>query len=219
MDDIVGEVVFAEGDEDLLAGDPVAAVGSGHGAGLERADVGAGLRFGEVHRPGPFAGDDFRQPDRLQFGRAVMPERLDRARRQHHHQREAHIGRAQILHQHGGEDQGQALAAMLGGAGQGAPAAVDIGLVGLAEARRHGHALGRPFGADLVADPVQRRELARRELAGALDDRVDQVSVVDEVGDADDMFEQEFLFLRGRRVGHGSPGRWRGGRGGYSAAR
>ena len=44
MDDIVGEVVLAEGDEDLLAGDPVAAVAVRLGAGLQRADVGAGLR-------------------------------------------------------------------------------------------------------------------------------------------------------------------------------
>ena len=93
-----------------------------------------------------------------------MAQRLDRAGRQHHHQREAHVGRAEILHHHGREAQRQALAAIFGRPGQRAPAALDIGAIGLPEARRHGHAVGRPFGADLVADPVQRRELARGEL-------------------------------------------------------
>ena len=73
------------------------------------------------------------------------------------------------------------------------------------------HALGRPFRADLVADPVERRELARRELARALDDRVDQVGLASakalcagQLVDPDDMLEQETLFGGGRRIGHGS---------------
>ena len=39
MDDIVGQVVLAEGDEDLLAGDLVAAVARAARPGLQRADV------------------------------------------------------------------------------------------------------------------------------------------------------------------------------------
>ena len=58
MDDVVGEIVLAVGDEDLLAGDAVAAVGGALGAGAQRADVGAGLRLGELHRAHPFAGDE-----------------------------------------------------------------------------------------------------------------------------------------------------------------
>ncbi len=59
VDDVVAEIVVAIGDEDLLAGDPVmlapALVMARHRAGPERAEVGAGLRLGQVHRPGPFA--------------------------------------------------------------------------------------------------------------------------------------------------------------------
>ena len=58
MDDVVGEVVLAVGDEDLLAGDAVAAVGRALGLGAQRADVGAGLRLGELHRAHPFAGHE-----------------------------------------------------------------------------------------------------------------------------------------------------------------
>ena len=73
--------------------------------------------------------------------------------------------------------------------------------------------VGRPSRADLVADPVERRELARRERARALEDRVDQVRrrlgeriVAGKLVDADDMLEQEALVGDGRRVGHaGSP--------------
>ena len=43
------KVVLAEGDEDLLAGDPVGAVVLLHGLGAQGADVGAGVGLGEVH--------------------------------------------------------------------------------------------------------------------------------------------------------------------------
>ena len=85
---------------------------------------------------------------------------------------------------------------------------------------------GDHLRADLVADPVQRRELARGERAGALEDRVDQVRrrlgegiVAGQLVDADDMVEQEALFVDGRRVGHRAPRTLRGWNGGYSAAR
>ncbi len=58
VDDVVGEVVLAVGDEDLLPGDAIAAVARALGLGAQRADVGAGLRLGELHRAHPFAGDE-----------------------------------------------------------------------------------------------------------------------------------------------------------------
>ena len=50
MDDVVGQVVLAIGDEDFLAGDAIGAVAGALGARAQRADVGAGLRLGELHR-------------------------------------------------------------------------------------------------------------------------------------------------------------------------
>ena len=59
VDDIVGEIVLAVGDENLLALDAIAAVGRALGLGAQRADIGAGLRLGQLHRAGPCAGDEF----------------------------------------------------------------------------------------------------------------------------------------------------------------
>ena len=58
MDDIVRRIMFTPGDEDLGALDAIAAIGVRRGAGLERADIRAGRRLGEVHRAGPFARDE-----------------------------------------------------------------------------------------------------------------------------------------------------------------
>ena len=79
MDDVLRRVVFAPGDEDLRAGDFVAAVGLLDGFRFQRADVGAGMRFGQVHRAGPFAGDELGQIRLLLFRRAVRGQRFDRA--------------------------------------------------------------------------------------------------------------------------------------------
>ena len=57
MDDIVGQIMFAEGDEDFLSLDPVFpgmfTFGDRFGGRTQRADIGSRLRFGEVHRAGP----------------------------------------------------------------------------------------------------------------------------------------------------------------------
>ena len=53
--DVVGHRVIAPGDEDLLAADPVV-VTLRSGPGLDRGQVRAGLRLGDVHGPGPLAG-------------------------------------------------------------------------------------------------------------------------------------------------------------------
>ena len=53
VDDVVGQVMLARRDEDLGAGDRVAAVGLRLGAGLDQAEIGAAMRLGQVHRAGP----------------------------------------------------------------------------------------------------------------------------------------------------------------------
>jgi hypothetical protein len=64
MDGVLGHVVITPGDEDLLTENPVM-IAVGHGAGPHRRQVGAGLRFGQVHGAGPFAADHLRQVQRL----------------------------------------------------------------------------------------------------------------------------------------------------------
>jgi hypothetical protein len=61
MDDVVGQVMLAGRDEDLGAGDLVAAVGLLDRLGAHQAEIGAALRLGEVHGAGPFARHHLRQ--------------------------------------------------------------------------------------------------------------------------------------------------------------
>ena len=93
VDDLVGQVVLAIGDEDLGAGDPPAAVAVRLGAGLERADVAARLRLGQVHRRRPFAADDLGQIVALAARREPCCSSASTApERQHRAQREADVG-------------------------------------------------------------------------------------------------------------------------------
>ena len=78
MDDIVGEIMLAIGDEDLLAVNPVGAVADRHGARLERIEIGTGLRLGEVHRPHPFAGYQLFEILCLELIGGMLVQRLDR---------------------------------------------------------------------------------------------------------------------------------------------
>ncbi|MNI02928.1 hypothetical protein D3C73_558190 [compost metagenome] len=90
MDDVVGGVMFAPGDENLLAEDAIGAVVARLRAGLQHPEIGAGMRFRQVHGAGPLAGHHLFQKDLLEFIRAVGCERLDRAHRQCRGQREGH---------------------------------------------------------------------------------------------------------------------------------
>ena len=71
MDDVVGHVVLAGGDEDLGAGDLVATVGLRLGLGAQHAQVGAAVRLGQAHGAGPLAGDQLGQVGCLLLGGAV----------------------------------------------------------------------------------------------------------------------------------------------------
>ena len=57
MDDVFGQVVLAGGDEDLGAGDTIGSVRLRFGPGAQQTQVGAAVRFGQVHGAGPLAGD------------------------------------------------------------------------------------------------------------------------------------------------------------------
>jgi hypothetical protein len=78
VNDVVAHVVVAIGDENLGALDAIGAVRGPLGAGTQRADIGARLRFGELHGAGPIAGDELFEVDLLQFLAAVRLERFDR---------------------------------------------------------------------------------------------------------------------------------------------
>ena len=92
VNDIVGEIVLAVSDEDLLSGDAIAAVPGAFGARAQRADIGAGLRLGELHGAHPFAGHELFQIDLLQLLGAVDVECVDRRHGQHRAVGEGHRG-------------------------------------------------------------------------------------------------------------------------------
>src|SRR5258706_11517580 len=54
MNDVVGEIVLAVGDEGLLSADAVTAVRRALGPRTQGSDVGAGLWLGELHGAHPF---------------------------------------------------------------------------------------------------------------------------------------------------------------------
>ena len=111
MHDVIGHVVVAIGDEDLRALDAIAAVVSALGAGAQRADIGAGLRLGELHGAGPFARHQFLQIDFFQLLAAMGVERLDRGERQQRAEAEGDVRRAPDFGAGGVDRHRQALAA------------------------------------------------------------------------------------------------------------
>ena len=181
VDDVRREVVVAIGDEDLLPGDAVMpaqpGIVGGDSARRERAEIGPGLRLGQVHRAGPFAGNEPAEIERLLLVGAVGLQQLDRSEGQERAQRKRHACRAPHFEDRGGERQRQALAAVIGGGGKPAPAAFDIAGIGLAKSRRGAHDTVFEDAADTVGRLVQRRQRARREPCRLAEDRFDKVRV------------------------------------------
>ncbi len=175
MDDVLGHVVIAIGDEDLLAEYLVAAIGLWLGAATDGGQVRSGLRLRQIHRAGPGARHHLGQKERLLLGCAGQFQRLDRTMGQQGTQRKRVIGRFPHL-RHGGRHQsGQALAAMVRRAVKRSPAALRILPVCLLEAGGHGHGLVRPTGALAVAYTVQRRQHTGGKLAGLVQDGLDHI--------------------------------------------
>ncbi len=176
MDDVLGEVVLARRDEDLGAGDLVAAVGLFHGLGAQQAEIRAAMRLGQVHGAGPRTRDETRQIDRLLLRRAMAQQCRDRALRQARIHGERHVGAAQELADDGGEQHRQALAAELGRSGDAHPAALGVLLIGVLEAGGRGDpTVGVARAAFLVADAVERLQHLLRELRRLVEDRLDDI--------------------------------------------
>ena len=85
------QVVVAPGDVDLLPGDAVAAGAVGLRLGPDLRQVAAGLGLGQAHGPGPFAGDQLRQPGLLLRRGGEAGQRLDRAGGQQGAEAEGHV--------------------------------------------------------------------------------------------------------------------------------
>jgi hypothetical protein len=113
MDDVLGQIVLAGGDEDLVAGELERTVRLRHRFHAHEAEVGAGLRFGQAHRPRPGAVDELGQEACLELVGGVLQERRVGALGERRHHREGEVRGAEDLGQHVRDVVGQALAAEL----------------------------------------------------------------------------------------------------------
>ena len=175
VNDVFGEIVLAVGDEDFLPFDAVGAVGCAFGAGAQRADVGAGLRLGELHGAGPFAGHHFLQVNALELFAAVGVQRIDRRDGQQRADGKRH-GRG-IPHFDAGDVDRlrQRLAAPFHRRREPVPAAIAPGFVGFLPAGRGGDDTVLERRAERVADPIERRDDLAGEAAGFGQHRLDHI--------------------------------------------
>ena len=172
VDDVLGQIMLAVGDEDLGAGDAVAAVALRFGARAQQGQVRAGLRLGQVHGASPLAGDHRADVALAQLGRAGGQQRLDGAVGQQRTQRERQVGG--IQHFRGGRAQqaGQALAAVFGGVVHALPAGLGVLAEGLLEAGRGGDGAIAPGAGLAVGGLVQRGQHLAGEVRGFLQHRL-----------------------------------------------
>ena len=171
MDDVVRHVVVAVGDEDLLAEQAIAPVAVALRPGPDRIEVGARLRLGEVHRPGPSAADHRGEIAVEQLARAGRLERVDRALGQERTEREGHRRAVPDLGAGDVDEVGQAHAAELDRRGDAVPARLRPPPVDVGEARRRRHHPILVARAGKIAGAVERRDLLGGEAPGFGDDR------------------------------------------------
>src|SRR5262249_17302848 len=150
-------------DEDFLAKDPIAAVAAWLRPGAYGAEVRARLRFGQIHRRRPFAGDELAQIPPLEVFATMRGDRLHTAEIQEWGNAETEAGAVPHLKPAGIEQQRQALSAVFGRATKRVPAACNPRLVGLLEARRRSDDAVAQLRAMAIAGSVDWRQYLLRE--------------------------------------------------------
>ena len=174
VNDVLGQVVLAVSNENLLAGDAVV-IAFALGLRLDQRQIRACLRLGQVHGAGPGAFDHFRQEGLFEPVGAAQEQRLDRAAGQQRAQRKRQIGRFPHLHHRRRHQLGQALTAEFGRELQGVPAAFDELFVRGDEAFRCRDAALVPLRPLRVTGLVQRRQHFAAEFPALLQNLLDQI--------------------------------------------
>ncbi|MNF92668.1 hypothetical protein D3C84_753180 [compost metagenome] len=175
MDDVLAHVVLAGGDEDLGAGDRVAAVGPGHGAGLDDAEVGAAMGLGEAHGASPAAFGEPGQVGLFLLFAAVGVDRRHGAVGQAGVHGPGLVRRGDHLADDQAEGERQPLATVGRVGGQAVPATLDVLGEGFLEAPGRGHHAIAPLALLFVAGAVDRRQHLLAELGAFLEDGGDHV--------------------------------------------
>ena len=174
MNDILGHVVLAEGDEDLLPGKPVMlAVGYGFRANLR--EVRTRLRLGEAHRACPFSGDEIGDESSLLFVRAHQLDRFDRTLIEQRSVCETDVGGVPHFERRAEKHLRQTLSAVFVGNRQADPSGVGEFFIGLFEAFRRRDRTVVQRAAFFVGDAIERIEHARRKRRGFFQNRVEHV--------------------------------------------
>lgn len=154
MHDIIGEIVLAISDENLLAEDAVGAVIRPLGARAQHAEVGARMRLRQVHRRHPFAADQLVEIGRAQFLAGMLFQRVDGAHGQRRADSKGHGAAVPHFQRSHVEHDRQALPAIFGRRGERVPAALAPAPVEVGPAGRRGHGAVFEDRACLVADAV-----------------------------------------------------------------
>ena len=177
MDDVVRQIVFAAGDEDLSAGDGVAGAVDGFGAGADHAEIGAGVGFGERHRTSCLAAVELRQIGALERFVRVRGDADARAHGERAVEVEVRVGAPEHLLEQRGEHLRQTLPAMGRCPGNAEPAASGQGREGVLEAGRRIHDASIPVRTRGIAALVERQHHVARQLAGFRQHRLREVGV------------------------------------------
>ncbi len=176
VDDVLRHVVFAGRDEDLGPGDRIAAVGLRFGLGPDHPQIRPAMRFGQVHRTGPFVGDHLGKIFLLLLLAALGEQRGDRPVGQAGIHAEGLVGARHEFLEGEAEDMRHALPAELFGLRQRAPAPfaelIESFLETLGRGDRTVFVAGAAF---LVARLVQRGEHFGAELAAFVDHRIGDI--------------------------------------------
>ena len=85
---ILGDIVIAPANENLLAGHRVGTITIILGLSTQRPDIGSSPRLRQVHRPRPLPRNQLRQVQRLKLVTRMMLQRLDLALRHKRVQRQ-----------------------------------------------------------------------------------------------------------------------------------
>ena len=156
VEDVLGEVVLTGRDEDLAAGDAVGAVAVGHRARAHEAQVGAGLRLRQAHRPRPAPVHELRDERLLELVGCVHVEPGVGAVREEDVHREGEVGGTDHLARRDADRRRHALAAVLGAAREAHPAALPEQPPSLGEAVGSAHSPRLVAAALRVARRVER---------------------------------------------------------------
>jgi hypothetical protein len=184
MDDVLGHVVVARGDEDLLTRDAVGAVVLRFGLGAHQAEIGAAMGLGQVHGAGPVAGHHLGKPLGFLFVGAVRDDRRGRAVGQALVHGEGLVGGREHLAHRRVHQVGQALSAeFLGMSIAGQPFSFICSKASLKPVGRVDDAVFQAAALG-VADRVQRGQNLGADLAGLFEDGGGEVAV--EIGVAGD---------------------------------